>query len=242
MTEPLVCCVMLTRDRPGMARRAVECFRAQTYKTKILVAWDTGGLPDIGLSFQLAQNEWTVEDVPDYSIGELRNRAARWVTDGPHPLPDVLIHWDSDDWSHPNRIAEQVALLQQSGKECVGYNEMLFWREPHGEAWLYRNANPRYCVGTSLCYWRAAWERRPFPDLPKNGEGTGEDTAWLREVDSLGLGLRAYGYEPRMIASIHGGNTMPYNIEELVANGSREWTRVPWDDYCREKMRLEVRK
>ena len=42
---------------------------------------------------------------------------------------DILIHWDDDDYSHPNRIAEQVALLKSSGADVVGFSEMLSWRE-----------------------------------------------------------------------------------------------------------------
>jgi hypothetical protein len=102
--------------------------------------------------------------------------------------PDIFVHFDDDDFSHPNRIDEQVALLQSSGADVVGYREMLFWREARcpdcgepmkaeagyygmscdhqseirPEAWLYSNPDPRYCLGASLCYWRKTWERKPF--------------------------------------------------------------------------------
>jgi len=193
----------------------------------------------------------------------------------------VIIHWDSDDWSHPERIAEQVAFLQASGKEAVGYREMLFWRETKqvlgagveysqtapprslgslalkdGEAWLYSNGNPGYCLGTSLCYWRRVWEKRPFEDLAH-----GEDYAWLKGVDSLGISSRSkrsrimcdsFGGDgpdgsivvkdgqPRMIASIHGGNTSPaYQHLEACEKQGEKWKRVPqWDDFCRKVMTL----
>ena len=45
---------------------------------------------------------------------------------------DILVHLDDDDYSHPNRIAEQVVLLQSSGADCVGYREMLFWQNRSG--------------------------------------------------------------------------------------------------------------
>ena len=48
---------------------------------------------------------------------------------GPTPHPEVFVHFDSDDLSHPNRIAEQVAFLQSSGADVVGYNQMLFWND-----------------------------------------------------------------------------------------------------------------
>ena len=39
MSDPKVCAVLLTADRPEYARRAVECFRAQTYQNKRIVVF-----------------------------------------------------------------------------------------------------------------------------------------------------------------------------------------------------------
>lgn len=267
--EPLVCAVMLTKDWNEMAKRAIECFRSQTYQNKYLLIWDTSGMRPFAYSWDLPENIHVCEDVSEFTIGTLRNRAIGW--DHGKDTPQVMIHWDDDDWSHPNRIAEQVALLQASGKQAVGYRDMLFWRRiecPNdqcvggpagltedgsaclkcggrtyiGEAWLYSNNDPRYCLGTSLCYWRAAWERRPFPDISR-----GEDKAWLREVDSVGvsslgqmwwqegLGPVVEQKEPRMIASIHSGNHVVYEPQRSPHN----WKRVPeWDAHCRATMTL----
>lgn len=252
--DPLVCCVMLTRDRPEMARRAVECFRRQTYRNKKLLIWESSSLKNFSFNFYRPENEHVTEDVPDFTIGELRNRANTWWYSQD---ANILMHWDDDDWSHPNRIEEQVALLKASGKQAVGYRDLLFWRScpqchgfddycadvmtcetckrSGGEAWLYSNPDPRYCLGTSLCYWRETWERRPFPDLSR-----GEDKAWLREVESMGVtsivnptAQNELGV-PRMIASVHAGNTSTPD-----PSTSSNFKRVPeWDSYCRERMAL----
>jgi glycosyltransferase involved in cell wall biosynthesis len=247
--NPSVCAVCLTRDRPEMLKRAVSSFYSQTYAEKILFVLDTSGSTE--------------------TIGELRNRANSQAVgsteDNPDGAvvfhnPDIIIHWDDDDWSHPNRIAEQVAMLQASGADAVGYNEMLFWRaiqvqgggpvldamrttaqrvvdrivEP--EAWLYRNRDPRYAVGTSLCYWRETWESNPFPALPRKRGGMGEDHAWIQGM-AVFSGSSLLRRHPRMIASIHGGNSMPY--DDLDRKDVTEWTRVPeWDDHCRKVMVL----
>ncbi len=213
MADPLVCAIMLTRDRPAMAARAVAAFRAQTYANKRLFIYDNG---EEGLSRAEADN---FRDDQTYwhafwnahrghlSIGTLRNEANRFCERSPDKTirydAQIIVHWDDDDVSHPSRIAEQVALLQASGKECVGYRECLFCKEKLkfsteggqlrnetvnvGEAWLYHNADPRRALGASLCYWRRVWEKRPFPDLPKTRNGTAEDTEWLKGVDSLGI-------------------------------------------------------
>ena len=123
----------------------------------------------------------------------------------------------------------------------MGYNEVLFWQQSPGEAWLYSNrVGP---PGASLCYWRRTWKARPFPDLPKNPDGTGEDVAWLRGVKCVSCSSLADGIilkdgitsvnamgascEPRLICTIHGGNTMHYGDLSKAPNN---WRRVAeWD-------------
>lgn len=249
--------VMLKKGRDEMARRAARSFVAQTYQNKKLLIWDNGELNEDLESESSLVVHIPAEAYRDCTIGALRNEANAFWTEY-----DIAIHWDSDDWSHPNRIAEQVALLQASGKQAVGYRDMLFWNGmramirvdpalPHGagvrgtvesvgEAWLYSKNDPRYCLGTSLCYWRSTWKRRPFPDISR-----GEDKAWLREVDSLGVSSCQWdkyasvrqqpAEQPRMIASIHSGNHVVYEPERSPHN----WKRVPeWDAHCRETMAL----
>ena len=216
-----------------MAARAVRAFREQTYKNKRLLVFDTGqrdqpSPPDEGISYW-HRPEW-IGTTP--TIGALRN-VANGLTKA-----DIIVTWDSDDVSHPNRIAEQVAHLQLSGADVVGYDELLFWREP--QAWLYK-APRGTAPGTSLCYKRSTWERKPFSDLPRiiagKNVGDSEDVAWLR---GLNLATVPSLYpnalcEPRLIASIHGGNTMPYDDLE----SSTSWRRTPqFDSFCRERMVL----
>jgi hypothetical protein len=236
MSDISVCAVMLTRDRPEMARRAIDCFRKQTYTAKKLLIWDSG--PSEALS-----GEDDVEDagygstlwVPNTSrenatIGDLRNDAIRFCKDF-----QVIVHWDDDDWSHPSRIAEQVEFLQASKVDCVGHRQMLFWRQEERQAWLYSNPDPRYCLGTSLCYWRGAWERRPF-----EATSQGEDARFTAGLNCRGLGVPNSEYgtarEPRMIARIHPGNTSNAYAPAKMAEYA-EWSRAPgWDAYCEEKM------
>lgn len=249
MTEPLVCAVMLTRDRPAMARRAVESFRAQTYERKRLMVVCSGSFSELE-SERHAPVEWWLNYRGGRSIGALRNLAAETSPEG-----DVFVHWDDDDWSHPNRIAEQVALLQSSGADAVGYREMLFWDTrgcgPDGwrpevihqpRAWLFTHPSPSYVLGTSLCYWRKTWERKPFPDVSK-----GEDYQWIQGMnvksETFGLDINPQGQplvEPPMIASIHGSNSCNTTDPAAeIARGSQQWKRVPeWDVYCREAMKL----
>ncbi len=258
-TEPLVCAVMLTRDRPAMAKRAVEAFRAQTYRFKMLLVFDSGALEAFGgreydwLSVKESSGEpyrdtiinWDARDHVEKSIGLLRNGAnALAKAYG----AEIIIHWDDDDLSHPNRIAEQVALQQASGAEAVGYNEVLFWDassrdypRPGGirnEAWIWRAPKLSPACGSSLCYWRKTWEQHPFKDRQR-----GEDYWWMKQIHVSSVSsLPLEEFEPagpRLICSIHAGNAASYDLEALVRGGSTEWRRAPeWDAYARERMAL----
>jgi len=213
----------------------LKSFREQTYRNKRLLIYDNGddALFDIRL-MDWEQCVW--EPRKGRFIGALRNEANRAACEGVDP-PDIIAHWDSDDWSHPNRLAEQVALLTASypdrPPEAVSYNEMLFWDTSPGQfcgAWLYRSPNPLCPIGTSLAYWRRSWEKQPFAN-----RNIGEDLEWWSRVRGvMASSMRARAWEaPRMIAAIHGGNTVPNPINPE----SREWKRVPeWDSYCRGVM------
>jgi hypothetical protein len=233
--QPTVCAVMLTRNRPEMAKHAVRCWQAQAYENKRLLIWDTSD--ELEACNQMpAPGIMRVPAVPETSIGELRNAANFFASIG-NPKPEIFIHWDDDEHSSPHRIAEQVALLQASGADAVGYSDMLFWREADQQAWLY--LGPQKALGTSLAYWRSTWEKKPFPDQPRPGFATGEDTDWIRELtlasntsiveseqDRIGV------LTPRMVARIHSKNTSgSYQLMEH----SDSWRRVSeWDNYCRE--------
>lgn len=232
---------MLTRNRPQMARRAVECFRAQTYPAKTLLIVNSGLGPMIPDGYAPDIMEPCLVGADAQTVGELRNRGARIAVQ--HGA-EILIHWDDDDWIHTNRIAEQVALLQSSGADCVGYREMLFWRQAEREAWLYSNPNPGYALGTSLCYWRRTWERKPFP-----ATSIGEDLQFIAGLKCAGVSaapIKTSGVEivvalPAMIASIHAGNSSgAYDPRKMAAEAAKPdgmWRRVPeWDTQCRSIM------
>jgi hypothetical protein len=222
MVEPSVCAIMLVNGRHAMCRRAIRSFASQEHREAWLLIYDTGEpkleLPD--LPWDVRRRVVHVKAMAAATIGDLRNEAIECAGS-----IDIIAHWDSDDWSYPGRLRMQADMLSLYRHECVGYNMLPFWREEQREAWIYANTDPGYCVGTSMCYWRDVWMRRPFAALQ-----TGEDTRWLSGVKSCGLALPA-----SMIASIHSGNTSGA-YAHLVGD---EWRRAPeWDAYCGERMWL----
>lgn len=250
-----VCAVCITADRPELTHNAVACFEAQTYQRKRLVIYDTSKSEIVRYDGHF---QHVVIGGSRQTIGELRNEANAFAGDG-----EVIVHWDSDEWSHPNRIAEQVALLQSSGVDVVGYNECLFWREgrpcirhgrvacegcpdphTHAEAWLYSNPNPCYALGTSLAYWRRTWERKPFTATSR-----GEDLQFITGLKCMGISANPIdgdppmhpNEQPRMIARIHPGNTSTAYRGKTWDDELRQpkpmWRRVPeWDTHARKVM------
>ena len=229
MSLPSVCAIMLADGRQAMVERAIGSFARQTYPGAWLLIYDTGRpLLDLELGDRMMHAKSGPFD--GKNIGRLRNQAAELAREA-----DVLIHWDSDDFSHPARLAEQVEALQ--GYRVTGYHSMLFWDETKRQCFRYKGA-PNFLIGTSLCYWRETWKATPFPEL-----NAGEDTAWQK-------GLRKHAVssidkEPRMIASIHASNTtckVVYDLDRktgAMKPHRPEWTRAAeWDAHCAEVMAL----
>ena len=264
MSQPSVCAILLTADRPELTRKAVECFRVRTMKSAWLQILDTGK-NRCREFLQLGDREniryASHSGLNGKTIGELRNEINSLCPE------DILIHFDSDDISHPRRISEQVSLLQSSGADVVGYSDLLFWREPRklalseipasalndgcsdgeepGEAWLYTSPGPKPSPpGTTLCYTREFWSRNPFPATSQGEELQFLSRAKVKTVSSLTFERPVMGQPgalPMMIGRIHPANTSTaYDPRKMAAESKRKnpaWQRVPaWDEFCRSKM------
>lgn len=115
---PLVSCLMTTADRHDLCRRAIHCYIEQTYPNTELIVLDNGDTP-----MKAVLDEFDVptpvkyqyvERTPDLSLGGLRNMSLD-MADGDFIVPQ----WDDDDWSHPDRLARQVEVLQQGHDACA---------------------------------------------------------------------------------------------------------------------------
>lgn len=120
-----------------------------------------------------------------------------------HARGSIICHWDDDDYSAPERIADQVARMQSTGKPVTGYHTMRFRKED--ETWMYRG-DPSFALGTSLCYQRSWWERHPFPGLQ-----VGEDNEFVAAANEAGAVASTDAGE-LMYATIHADNTSPRKL------------------------------
>lgn len=265
---PTVLCVMLVDGRREMVRRALKSFYAQHYQRKRLLIWDTGEEPltlplPLMASPLLSSMVWAHWMRGD-SIGNLRNAANKHGLTHPPEMadevPDVIAHWDSDDWSHPHRLSQQVAHLVGSWPHpCVGYNDMIFWdsREqisgflgapvegPVNEAWRYQGKTASQPLGTSLMYWADAWLHNHFQDFhPSTGA---EDVRFLDSLQPKAVSVSSIAdlvrfldsRQPKAVSGLSIADLcpLPYMIASIHgANTSTrivecpEWTRVPQYD------------
>lgn len=117
----------------------------------------------------------------------------------------VVAHFDDDDWSHPERLRDQLRRLVDGGQACTGYHTMRF--TDGRRWWIYRGGNS-YALGTSLCYRRDWWQKHPFPD-----QMVGEDNQFIgaakreRQLITVDAGELMY-------ATIHPGNTSPRQLNK----------------------------
>lgn len=253
VSSPRVMAICPTADRQLLTDRAVRSFMAQTYENCGMIILDNGNEPYEPRE-GLSPNRITYRRPDKKPIGALRNDACELaIANG----AEIIIHWDSDDVSHPRRIAWQVIELQLC--DVTGYSDVLFWdttkcqilvdpSQPIGtflgvpcdlpkmvgvqsapEAWLYEAQRRNYLVSASLCYWAKTWQSRKFPAI-----SLGESREFVRDR-KIWVGDGIVGPVPALICGIHGGNVNNYDVSR--GPGTHGFKRVPeWDNRIRKIM------
>lgn len=189
----LVSAIMPVFNRRRLVPMALASFLSQDWPEKELVVIDDGEdvLQDL------------FADVPDVRylrvpgrqrIGAKRNLACE-AAQG-----ELIVHFDSDDWSAPGRISDQVERLLAANKSVSGYHSLLFWNPARREASKYAGASD-YSCGSALCYRRSFWEANRFPN-----SSVGEDNAFVMAAQAQQQIVSVDGGQ-MMVALIHDDNT-----------------------------------
>lgn len=204
---PLACCITPTRDRPELLRRTIESYKSQDYRPKVQIIINSGkdpGTQEFGTGGVFQYDiSWSDPLRGAYSVGYLRNRGLRLIEEQ-HGKINLIAHFDDDDWSAPERLTEQVAFMEHTGADVVGYCDMPFYDAVHDKVYFYDSRVKAYTLGTALLYKREVWEKVPFPDV------TPEDTTWQHSVARAGFTICSESSirdrKVRMIQTLHGGN------------------------------------
>jgi glycosyltransferase involved in cell wall biosynthesis len=188
-----VTCLCLTRNRRQWLPQAIQCWTLQTYANReLLIVADGEDVQDL-----VPANDASIRLVhlaAMAQIGDKRNLGCELARGS------VIAHWDDDDYSAPERLADQVERLHATWKAVTGYHSMRF--TDGQRAWRYQGSL-HYAIGTSLCYRRAWWQVHPFPS-----QQVGEDNAFVQRAASQQQLATAEAGE-LMHATIHPGNTSP---------------------------------
>jgi glycosyltransferase involved in cell wall biosynthesis len=151
----LVSAIMPCRGRADLTAQALQCFLAQTWPNKELIVIDDSEQPAFpvapsapGICYWPEPGRKTVAAKRNLAVGRAHG--------------SVIVHWDSDDYSAPARMKDQVERLATWAAEATGYHSMVFMDQERKKAWKYHGAVDS-ALGSSLCYRKEFWRKHPFP-------------------------------------------------------------------------------
>lgn len=191
--NPLVSCLCVTRNRVPLLRRAISCFLSQTYQPRELVIvseaddlatrayLDTIRDPSI-LAVELRSSS-------KLPLGCLRNVAIQ-CSRGTH-----IAQWDDDDWYAPDRLAEQIKALQETGAAACVLMRWLMYDAETGRAYL---SSKRTWEGSLVA------DKNVVPSYPALKQG--EDTQVIKQLGDNGK-LILLDKPTLYVYVFHGGNT-----------------------------------
>jgi Glycosyltransferases involved in cell wall biogenesis len=197
--EVLVSCILPTRNRAAYIGQAVRSYQSQTYLHKELIIVDNGS----DGTEALIPSDPTIHYARvggTHSTGEMRNLCAR------RAQGTYICHFDSDDWSAPTRITDQITRLGAQGV-VTGYRSMYFYDDRDGLSYLWTTSLGMFALGTSFCYQRAWWQQHPF--LPIQ---IGEDFRFFKTATRGTPWVTSTPINGQMVARIHVGQTSRKNL------------------------------
>jgi glycosyltransferase involved in cell wall biosynthesis len=191
--SPLVSCLMVTRDRPRLAARAIECFLAQSYPNRELIVIDGGESDELQQGIEAIcypPIKLHRERQGNRPVGELRNLAVEKA------VGRYLCSWDDDDLYDPDRLSVQMAAISALGADaCFLARLQLWWPARRTLAFSTR----RMWEGTMVC---AKEKMPPYPHLHRGEDPPVAYRLW-RTARVVLLD------EPRLYTYVfHGSNTI----------------------------------
>ena len=198
MSQPLVSCLMVTRDRSSLARRALRCLAEQTWTRLELVIIDDGeeDYEPVLAPYRkrLTIHYHKLKNDRDIQLGGLRNISLDKASG------DYCLQWDDDEWVHPERIERQLQALQNQDLDAIMLKKTLMHIDNERfVAHPYRTQLKNGTPGTLL--HRQTGVR--YPNLSRR-----EDTLFAHSLrKAMRVGLMQERHSHLFIRCFHGGNT-----------------------------------
>jgi len=168
--QPIVSCVMPTRNRRRFVQQALGYFARQTFASREMIVVDDSddpvedlcaGVPTVRY-FRIAPGQLSLGGKLNYGIAQASG--------------EFLIKWDDDDWYHPGFVSTMLDALwsapqpNQVVAACGCYLVYIA-----GER-CFRFSGRMRGAGGTLTFSKSHWRSMPFRDLP-----TAEDYWFLMD-------------------------------------------------------------
>ncbi|WP_229688700.1 glycosyltransferase family 2 protein [Puia dinghuensis] len=198
---PLISCICITRNRPGMLSRIIECFEEQTYPNKeLLVLYeDTDEMTKSWVSSIRSRPGIRFLEVfgsPKQTLGTLRNYAIE------KSAGEYVCQWDDDDWYHFRRLEQQYDHIRVSGKSGVILKRWVIFDGVNCRGYI---SNSRLWEG-SLLYRKGNVLKTGYSDLER-----GEDAEPIVRLRDMGQLAHIEDHPSLYIYNYHGCNSWNYD-------------------------------
>ena len=191
--EPLVSCLIVTQGgREALARRAIDCWRRQSYRPLELVIVSDGSIELTNSVRAFAPEAVVVLTAPGQTLGELRNKSIA-ASSG-----DILCQWDDDDQYHPERVAKQFEWMQSRDADACFLSMQLHYFTDTRELYV-RDTGLRGIEGTVM--------HRRKPEVSYPALSKGEDTRFMERLRDRYRAAVLDGYPWLYLRVFHGKNT-----------------------------------
>lgn len=206
---PLISCLCVSQNSLPKVKRAISCFKAQTYPHKeLLIQYRASNSALKEYSKSIGDREIIfaeVSDDPALTLGQLRNMSVN-ACNG-----EYFCVWDDDDWFSSDRLEVQMTAMMANCKPVSMLLYLLMFDSTTSSAYL---SPCRLWEGSILCKKSIVQEEGSYPNLAR-----GEDTILLEK-----LVQRNYVFpiiKPNLyIYVFHGDNTWGYNhFDYYYSNG-----------------------
>ena len=211
--QPLVSCLCVTRNKPALLRRAIECFDAQNYTNReLVVIYEDDDVPTAQALDEAAAANRSIRVVevpcaPRLTLGQLRNLSVDAARG------EFFCQWDDDDWYHAERISRQVDAAISNGQDACLLTNWIMFDEISRQAYF---SHFRLWEGSLLCRKKVWADGLVYPSLSRN-----EDNVFVDQLMWRGC---AY---PLVMAGLyiyttHHNNTWPRkHFEEVFARSQK---------------------
>ena len=214
MPLPLISCLCVTRKKPKLLLRAINCFTAQTYRRKelVIIYEDNDDETHMFLEgvHRVGIRVICVKSNPKLTLGELRNIGLQ------HSKGEFFCQWDDDDWYHVDRLTTQIQYIQKFKKSASVLVSWLMYDNHCGNAYL---SFAGAWAGSLMCKRVIGNTTISYPDMAKS-----EDVSLLLLL-----------YSMNCIYPI----TMPY-LYIYVYHGSNTWNKSHFKKLFSKSQKLSL--